>query len=105
VFAFTKRDGVFSFNEHIEGLPYWSDWLVVDVKECGADTMKYDGTYGWLSEMSGYAAPNHPILNVASAIENGVRITIPLPDKAQEKLGSQASVILDTYDWKGAYRV
>lgn len=105
VFAFTKRDGVFSFNDHIEGLPFWSDWLVVDVKDGASGTMRYDGTYGWLSEMSGYTDPQNPILAAASAQGDGIRITIPLPPKAQEKLGSHASVILDTYAWNGAYRL
>jgi hypothetical protein len=63
--------GFFRFEDHIEGLPYWSDWLVGDVKQNPGKDLLYTGTYGWMAEMSGYTDPKHQILDKASPVGEG----------------------------------
>ncbi|MBE9007916.1 alpha/beta fold hydrolase [Fortiea sp. LEGE XX443] len=83
--SFTKKERDWLFDSHIDQLPLWSDYLIVDVT---ADNCTYKAKYGWNSEQ---LAPN---------IDLNVGDNILLPQRGRDVIGTKASVKLEISQWQ-----
>jgi hypothetical protein len=81
--SFTKKQD-WLFNNHIDQLPLWSDYLIVDVT---ADDGTYQARYSWNSEKP------------EPSIDLNLGDNIPLPRRGRDVVGSQASVKLEISQW------
>lgn len=82
---------------HLERLPAWSDYLVVELERLGAgDDLTYFAKYSWASDSR---LPDRALdLDI---LEGGSRAdaTVPLPTRAHSALGPEAVIHFETYDW------
>ena len=94
------RKGFLLMQDHLERLPLWSDYLVVELRRAvdGQRTdLLYIPHYTWSSQSS------EPALEMS--IPDGqtgaeLDLLVPVPDgKAREVLGSKAHILFQTFDW------
>lgn len=83
--SFTKKERDWLFDSHIDQLPLWSDYLIVDVT---AEDGTYQAKYSWNSEQ---LEPN---------VNLNVGADIPLPQRGREVVGTKASVKLEISQWQ-----
>ena len=95
-----ERSGIFNFSHHLEKLPLWSDYLIIDVqpKETGA---AFFARYAWLSEctkpIEEYESLPHPI--ELKRISGEAVGEIPMPKTAHDKMGD-AVIRIQTSHWE-----
>jgi hypothetical protein len=94
------RKGFLLMQDHLERLPLWSDYLVVELRRAvdGQRTdLLYIPHYTWSSQ-SGEPALEMSIPDGQTGAE--LDLLVPLPDgKAREVLGGKAHIIFQTFDW------
>jgi hypothetical protein len=94
-----EQSGIFSFAHHLEKLPLWSDYLIIDVqpKPTGA---AFFARYAWLSEcdkpIDEYKTLPHEI--TLKRIEGEAVGEIPLPRTAVDKTGPSV-IRIETSLW------
>lgn len=96
VYLQTYRKGLFLFDENIERLPVWSDYLVVTAKPSpSGDGPYYEGWYNWAS------ASIEPTIRMETQDISDVQLdaVVPLPERGREVLGREAKVRFETMDW------
>lgn len=96
VFKQKYKRGVFLFRDHIERLPQWSDYLIMQAtpKPSGQGPF-YEGSYSWASQS---VVPTTRVeLQEISDIQ--LDALVPLPERAQTVLGPAARVRFETTDW------
>jgi hypothetical protein len=96
VFKQHYRKGIFLFRDHIERLPVWSDYLVVEATPSpSGDGPFYEARYAWASRT---IAPDTEMQLVqASAVQ--LDALVPLPERGLGVLGANAKVRFETTDW------
>jgi hypothetical protein len=93
------QDGFLIFRDHLERLPLWSDYLIIQLVGAGGPNNPLSGAvYCWASEKLDPDAPlpfRHSEVDRQSAISD-----VPLPgSKFQAFFGSRASVRIEVSDW------
>ncbi|MBD2439260.1 triacylglycerol lipase [Nostoc sp. FACHB-110] len=83
--SFTKKERDWLFDSHIDQVPLWSDYLIVDVT---ADNGIYAAKYSWSSEQ---IEPNTSL---------SVGNDIPLPQRGRDVVGAASSVKLEISQWQ-----
>jgi hypothetical protein len=98
LFVQRYQEGFLLFGDHLERLPLWSDYLVVELRERleHGGMAPYDVRYAWASDS---IEPNTPM--PISRGENGATILLVplLPGKAQSLLGSDAVTRFEASAW------
>jgi hypothetical protein len=89
--SFTRKEREWLFGSHIDQLPLWSDYLIVDVTAIDG---VYKAQYTWNYEND---EPQHPINPNPNA--NVFLADILLPERGQKALGKQAAVHLEICPW------
>jgi len=85
---------------HVERLPLWSDYLIVEIKREPADSnLTYTARYNWASE------DRNPTIDLSLLISEDKKHAvgdIPLPSKARSTsiFGAKARIHVDTQDWE-----
>jgi hypothetical protein len=100
VHSFTRHNGLFSFDDHIESMPQWSDWLIFDVTPQDTDgaPTHYSAKFSWLSKTN---QPSDAIdFKADKDNEDCFRARISVPGEAIPVLGTNCQLELRTYDWK-----
>jgi hypothetical protein len=90
------KNGVFVFADHLERLPLWSDYLIVELRPRGApDHVAFDALYSWLSESP------EPRTKIAWTPGAGGDVAgdLTLPRNGRRALGEQAVVHVQASDW------
>jgi hypothetical protein len=96
VYQQTYEKGRFLIGEHMERLPVWSDYLVVNTTPSkSGQGPSYTATYSWASAS---IDPKTRLVTSAEGAdqENAV---VPLPARGQSVLGRRASIRFETTDW------
>jgi hypothetical protein len=86
----TYRKGFLQLSEHVERLPLWSDYVVIDIPLADNAPPKYS----WLSNSRD---PNTPMTSHPNGKETDY--IVPLPDRARASLGDNAKITFETSDW------
>jgi hypothetical protein len=96
VFKQHYRRGIFLFRDHIERLPVWSDYLVVEAKPSpSGDGPFYEARYSWASRT---ITPDTELqLEQTSPVQ--LDAVVPLPERGLGVLGANAKVRFETTDW------
>lgn len=96
VFKQEYRKGIFLFRDHIERLPVWSDYLVVEAKPSpSGEGPFYEARYAWASRT---ITPDQQVtLEQASPVQ--LDAVVPLPERGLQVLGAAAKVRFETIDW------
>ncbi len=84
VFSFKRKDQDWLYGEHIDQVPLWSDYLIVDVASIDDS---YQARYSWNSQTS---EPN---------VQLNPNAAIPLPQRGRDLFGSDALVQLEISNW------
>ena len=94
-----EQSGLFSFSHHLEKLPLWSDYLIIDVQPKPTGTAFF-ARYAWLSEcdkpIEKYETLPHEIK--MTKIENEGVGEIPFPTTSKDKTG-EAVIRIETSYW------
>jgi hypothetical protein len=93
-----EKKRLFSFLDHLETLPEWDDYLIVDVGP-GADGKEHVWV-AWQTQNPSVTSSVDPISQVPLEPEGlagsaGLRFTVPLPDSGLKLLGGGAAIALD----------
>ncbi|MEA5582597.1 alpha/beta hydrolase [Nodularia harveyana UHCC-0300] len=88
--SFVKEKRNWLFGNHIDQLPLWSDYLIVDVKVVDG---AYRAKYTWNTDEE----PNISIN--PNPQEDTFVADIPLPERGQKALGNEAKVHLEIFLW------
>ncbi|BAY16851.1 hypothetical protein NIES21_26850 [Anabaenopsis circularis NIES-21] len=83
--SFTKKERDWLFDSHIDQLPLWSDYLIVDVT---AEDDTYKAKYCWNSE------------NLEPNIDLGVGADILLPQRGRDVVGTKSAIKLEISKWQ-----
>ncbi|MGE0274120.1 MAG: esterase/lipase family protein [Nitrospiraceae bacterium] len=99
VHSFTRHNGLFSFTDHIESMPRWSDWLIFDVTpHAGSNSALYSAKCSWLSKN---AQPTDTVnFNLDTDDDDSLTARISVPAEAFPVLGHNCKIELRTYNWK-----
>jgi len=91
------KKGIASLTHHMDRLPLWSDYLVVELcrKENGAQS-GYQVSANWLSE--GQDVPPRPVAAVRTD-DGRIDYSVPVLPRAAEVLGAEAAIRLETSPW------
>ncbi len=90
--SFVKKERDWLFGSHIDQLPLWSDYLIVDVTVLDGF---YTAKYAWNYENEEPHIPINPNPNA-----DGFIADIVLPERGKKVLGNEASVHLEIFSWK-----
>jgi hypothetical protein len=77
-------------SDHVERLPLWSDYVVIDIPLTDKDVPKYC----WLTDSR---EPNTPMTSHPNGKDTDY--IVPLPDRARTYLGGKANITFETSDW------
>ncbi|RXH55775.1 hypothetical protein [Granulicella sibirica] len=91
------KDGHPIMAGHLEQLPLWSDYLIVEIELQAQDAeLSYTARYAWASESR---APNRVLELTLSKDRTRADGSILLPPRASGVLGPTARLHLATFDW------
>lgn len=93
VYAERFRKGVLILAGHVEQLPIWSDYVIVDVTT-DPRTQALTARYSWASES---LEPNRDL--ELTKVADGATAFLPLPDRARSGLGPTARLRLHASEW------
>ena len=88
--------GIFLFKDHIERLPVWSDYLVVNARPSpSGEGPFYEAKYSWASQS---ITPTHDV-TLEPKGKTQLDALVPLPERGRSVLGPQARIRFETTDW------
>jgi hypothetical protein len=96
------RDGWLVFTDHIERLPLWTDYLVVELHVSEESPEDYQIWAKWLSENPGSAHLGSGGFTKVDAFGFGdseADFVIKLPEAALKLFGPEAAIRLETFFW------
>ncbi len=96
VHSFKRENGLFKFDDHLESMPRWSDWLIVDLCPAVKDgDALYSAKSSWLSKS------NVPTDDIGFVVEGDSLVGyVPLPKESVPVLGAAAKIRFATYNWE-----
>ena len=95
VFSQTFERGFLSLRDHIERLPVWSDYMIVELRPSTSTDRLWDAFYAWASD----SHEPHTQLEIIDVSENEVDAIARLPAHGLTALGSDARITFRTYPW------
>ncbi|MBV9083154.1 MAG: hypothetical protein JOZ62_10785 [Acidobacteriaceae bacterium] len=101
LFVQRYEKGFIIFQDHLEQLPLWSDYLIIQLRQPRGESDSSSvliADYCWASER---LEPNTPLRPDPRPDEGTASYTIPLPGtKFQDHLGPEASVRIEVSIWQ-----
>jgi pimeloyl-ACP methyl ester carboxylesterase len=91
----TFRRGVLFTADHIEHLPLWSDYLILDLKPIEGQDVLYDVKYGWSSDDR---EPTQPMA-FEPVSDSQADSYVDLPERGRRYLGPNARMKFRTFYW------
>jgi pimeloyl-ACP methyl ester carboxylesterase len=101
LFQQNYQDGFLVFGEHLERLPLWSDYLIIELRKPANPTsgMLYDAFFCWNSEK---LEPDDPLPVESNNPNEPIRFLAPLAGtKFVGSLGANAAVRFEASVWNG----
>ncbi|MEH2190392.1 MAG: alpha/beta hydrolase [Nostoc sp.] len=92
--SFTKKETNWLRDSHLDQVPLWSDYLITDVVELNST---YGANYSWNSDEKEPVTKLNP--NQESSL-NAYIAYVPLPERGQKVLGTNAAVRLEISRWQ-----
>jgi pimeloyl-ACP methyl ester carboxylesterase len=90
------KQGMLFISDHIERLPLWSDYLILDLKPTPSEDLLYEVKYSWASEDR---EPKKP-MEFMDFSETQSDARVDLPERGRQYLGPKAYVKFESWYWE-----